>query len=175
MGMLLGLGILWMLTEVVHRNKPEEEKQKFSVIRALEHMDVPSVLFFLGILLSVGVLQLTGQLTKLAEILTVTFKSEKVIVATIGVFSAVIDNVPIVAGTIAMYPLSVYPIDSPFWHLLAFCAGTGGSLLIIGSAAGIAAMGIEKISFGWYLKNISWLALIGYLAGIVAFALQELL
>jgi Na+/H+ antiporter NhaD/arsenite permease-like protein len=172
MGMLLGLGLLWVMTELIHRNKEEEEKQKFSVIRALEHMDVPSVLFFLGILLAVGALQETGQLSRLAGLLTHSFESEKAIVSIIGVVSAVVDNVPIVAATIAMYPLKTFPLDHSFWHLLAFCAGTGGSLLIIGSAAGIAAMGIEKISFGWYLKNISWLALIGYLSGIAAFFLQ---
>ena len=175
MGMLLGLGLLWVLTELIHRNKEEEEKQKFSVIRALEHMDVPSVLFFLGILLSVGVLQLTGQLTQLAGLLTNTFENEKTILTIIGFFSAIIDNVPIVAATIGMYPIETYPLDHSFWHLLAFCAGTGGSLLIIGSAAGIAAMGLEKISFGWYLKKISWLALVGYLAGIAVFILQEML
>ncbi len=173
MGMLLGLGFLWILTELVHRNKNEEEKQKLSVIRALERMDVPSVLFFLGILLAVGVLQHTGQLTQLAKALTSTFDSEKIILTIIGIFSAIIDNVPIAAATMAMYPLDTYPMDHSFWQLLAFCAGTGGSLLIIGSAAGVAAMGIEKITFGWYLKNISWLALIGYLAGIATFILQE--
>jgi Na+/H+ antiporter NhaD/arsenite permease-like protein len=175
MGMLLGLGFLWILTELVHRNKGEEEKQKLSVIRALEHMDVPSVLFFLGILLAVAVLQNTGQLSKLAGALTNTFESEKLIVTIIGITSAIVDNVPIVAASMAMYPINTYHIDHSFWHLLAFCAGTGGSLLIIGSAAGIAAMGLEKISFGWYLKNISWLALIGYLTGIAMFILQEII
>ncbi|MBI1767052.1 MAG: sodium:proton antiporter NhaD [Bacteroidetes bacterium] len=173
MGMLLGLGLLWILTELIHRNKVEEERQKFSVIQALEHMDVPSVLFFLGILLAVGVLQNTSQLTRLAGTLNNTFESEKIIVTIIGIVSAIVDNVPIVAAAIAMYSLDVYPLDHSFWHLLAFCAGTGGSLLIIGSAAGIAAMGLEKISFGWYLKNISWLAVIGYLAGIAVFIIQE--
>lgn len=173
MGMLLGLGFLWILTELVHRGKDEQQKQKLSVIRALEHMDVPSVLFFLGILLAVGVLQHTGQLTQLAGLLTNTFESEKVILGLIGILSAVVDNVPIVAATMGMYSIEVYPIDSSFWLLLAFCAGTGGSLLIIGSAAGVAAMGLEKISFGWYLKHVSWLALVGYLAGIATFIIQE--
>lgn len=173
MAMLLGLGILWILTEILHRGKAEEEKQKLSVIRALEHSDVPSVLFFLGILLAVGVLQHTGQLTQLAGLLTATFESETVILTLIGMLSAIVDNVPIVAATMAMYSLDVYPIDDSFWQLLAFCAGTGGSLLIIGSAAGVAAMGLQKVSFGWYLKHISWLALLGYLSGIGAFILQQ--
>ena len=173
MGMLLGLGLLWILTELLHRNKKKEEKQKLSVIRALEHMDVPSVLFFLGILLAVGVLQHTGLLTQLAGMLANTFENEKIILTLIGMLSAIVDNVPIVAATMAMYSMDVYPMDDSFWQLLAFCAGTGGSLLIIGSAAGVAAMGLEKIPFGWYLKHITWLALLGYLSGIGAFILQE--
>lgn len=173
MGMLLGLGLLWMLTELIHRGKDQEQKQKLSVIRALERMDVPSVLFFLGILLSVGVLQNTGQLTALAGWLTQTFKQEELILSIIGVLSAIVDNVPLVAATMGMYSLEVYPVDDSFWILLAYCAGTGGSLLIIGSAAGVAAMGLEKIPFGWYLKNITWLALVGYVAGIGVFLIQE--
>ncbi|MDZ4714810.1 MAG: sodium:proton antiporter NhaD [Cytophagales bacterium] len=175
MGMLLGLGVLWIMTEIVHHGKDEVQKKKLSVIRALEHMDVPSVLFFLGILLAVSVLQNTGQLAQLAGLLGETFQSERVILTIIGIASAVVDNVPIVAATMAMYPLEVYPMDHSFWVLLAYCAGTGGSLLIIGSAAGVAAMGIEKVSFGWYLKYIGWLALLGYFAGIGAFILQEIL
>ena len=173
MAMLLGLGILLILTEILHRGKDEEEKQKLSVIRALEHSDVPSVLFFLGILLAVGVLQHTGQLTQVADLLSSTFESETVILTLIGMLSAIVDNVPIVAATMAMYSLDVYPIDDSFWQLLAFCAGTGGSLLIIGSAAGVAAMGLQKVSFGWYLKHISWLAFLGYISGIGAFILQQ--
>ena len=173
MGMLLGLGLLWILTELVHRSKDQEQKQKLSVTHALQRMDVPSVLFFLGILLAVGVLQQTGLLSRLAGLASGTFESEKIILALIGIFSAVVDNVPIVAATMGMYTLDQYPMDHSFWLLLAFCAGTGGSLLIIGSAAGIAAMGLEKISFGWYFKNIAWLALLGYLSGIGAFILQE--
>jgi len=173
MGMLLGLGLLWLLTELIHRGKDQEQKQKLSVIRALERMDVPSVLFFLGILLAVGVLQQTGQLTALAGWLTETFKKEELILSIIGILSAIVDNVPLVAATMGMYSLEVYPVDHSFWILLAYCAGTGGSLLIIGSAAGVAAMGLEKIPFGWYLKNISWLALLGYIAGIGSFLLQQ--
>lgn len=173
MGMLLGLGLLWLLTEIIHHGKEQKQKQKLSVIRALEHMDVPSVLFFLGILLAVGVLQNTGQLASMAGWLTQTFKQEELILSIIGILSAIVDNVPLVAATMGMYSLEVYPMDHSFWILLAFCAGTGGSLLIIGSAAGVAAMGLEKIPFGWYLKNITWLAMAGYLAGICAFLLQE--
>lgn len=175
MGMLLGLGLLWLLTEILHRRKAQQHKQRLSVISALEHMDVPSVLFFLGILLAVCVLQNAGQLIGLSQWLTATFKQEELILGIIGMLSAIVDNVPLVAATMGMYSLDVYPIDSSFWVLLAYCAGTGGSMLIIGSAAGVAAMGLEKIPFGWYLKNISWIALLGYLAGILAFIVQEYL
>jgi Na+/H+ antiporter NhaD/arsenite permease-like protein len=175
MGMLLGLGLLWILTALIHREKGEEERHRLSVMRALERMDVPSVLFFLGILLAVGVLQYTGQLSALAGTLTGSFRNEKVILTLIGFASAVLDNVPIVAATMGMYPLDVYPIDHSFWLLLAYCAGTGGSILIIGSAAGVAAMGLEKITFGWYVRYMAWLALLGYLSGIGSFLLQEYL
>lgn len=175
MGMLLGLGVLWMLTELLHKRKEEEQRKQLSVSRALERMDIPSVLFFLGILLAVGVLQEVGLLTQLSDLLTRTVKQEEVIISIIGVLSAIVDNVPLVAATMNMYTLDVYPTDHTFWILLAYCAGTGGSLLIIGSAAGVAAMGMEKISFGWYVKNITWLAFGGYIAGIGAFLLQELL
>lgn len=173
MGMMLALGVLWILTQLIHRKKDQTEKQKLSVIRALERMDVPSVLFFLGILLAVGVLQHTGQLAQLASTLSATFKSEKLILTIIGMASAVVDNVPIVAATMAMYSMDAYPMDHSFWLLLAYCAGTGGSLLVIGSAAGVAAMGLEDISFGWYLKHIALLAFLGYLSGIGVFIAQE--
>lgn len=173
MGMMLALGVLWILTQLIHRKKDQTEKQKLSVIRVLERMDVPSVLFFLGILLAVGVLQHTGQLAQLASTLSATFKSEKLILTIIGMASAVVDNVPIVAATMAMYSMDAYPMDHSFWLLLAYCAGTGGSLLVIGSAAGVAAMGLEDISFGWYLKHIALLAFLGYLSGIGVFIAQE--
>jgi Na+/H+ antiporter NhaD/arsenite permease-like protein len=175
MGMMLSLGSLWIVTQIIHWNKPREEREQLSVGRALERMDVPSVLFFLGILLAVGALKFAGMLSAAAETLTATFSNEKIILACIGVLSAIVDNVPVVAAAMAMYPIDVYPVDHGFWVLLAYCAGTGGSLLIIGSAAGVAAMGIEKISFGWYLKHIAWLALTGYLAGLGAYLLQEYL
>lgn len=175
MGMLLGLGLLWILTAMIHRDKSEEERHRLSVMRALERMDVPSVLFFLGILLAVGVLQHTGQLTTVAHTLDTTFENETVILSLIGVISAVLDNVPIVAAAMGMYSMDTYPMDHSFWLLLAYCAGTGGSMLIIGSAAGVAAMGIEKITFGWYLKHIAGIALLGYLSGVGIFVLQEVL
>lgn len=175
MGMLLGLGVLWFITEVIHRKKEVETKKKLSVVRALEHMDVPSVLFFLGILLAVSVLQNTGQLASAATFLTDTIKNERLILTTIGLLSAIVDNVPLVAATMGMYSLDVYTMNDPFWILLAFVAGTGGSVLIIGSAAGVAAMGLERIPFGWYLKNIAWLALAGYFSGIVTFMIQSAL
>jgi Na+/H+ antiporter NhaD/arsenite permease-like protein len=121
------------------------------------------------------VLQHTGQLTGIANRLTETFRQEKIILSIIGILSAIVDNVPIGAATMSMYSMDIYPMDDSFWILLAFCAGTGGSLLIIGSAAGVAAMGLEKIPFGWYLKKITWLAFVGYVAGIGMFILQELI
>ena len=175
MGMLLSLGALWLLTELIHRKKDEEQKKQLSVLRALERMDVPSVLFFLGILLAVGVLQNTGILMGVANWLNGITQNETIILSIFGIISAIVDNVPLVAATMAMYPLDLHAMDSGFWILLAFCSGTGGSLLIIGSAAGVAAMGLEKIPFGWYLKNITWLAFAGYVAGILSFLLQEYL
>ncbi len=169
MGMLLGLGTLWIITEILHRKKNEDQKQQLSVVNALQRMDVPSILFFLGILLAVGALQYTGLLSGLANQLSTVIRNEKMLVGSIGIISAIVDNVPIVAASMAMYSMDIYTADHSFWLLLAFCAGTGGSLLIIGSAAGVAAMGLEKITFGWYFKKISWLALLGYISGIVTF------
>lgn len=171
MGMLLSLGILWVVTEVILKNKPKEHKTQYSVLRALQRVDMPSVLFFLGILLAVSALQTAGLLTQAAQLLADTFKNQTVIVTLIGLLSSIVDNVPLVAAAMGMYSLEQYPMDHDFWELLAFCAGTGGSILIIGSAAGVAAMGLGKIDFFWYLKRISWLALIGYFAGIGAFLL----
>ena len=162
LGMMLSLGILWALTEVLNKNKRDKFKARLSPSHALERIDTPSVLFFLGILLAVGVLQSTGQLHALADSLDAAIGDSNVIVTIIGMLSSIVDNVPLVKGAIGMYD---YPTDSTFWEYLAYCAGTGGSLLIIGSAAGVAVMGIEKIEFFWYLRKISWLALIGYFAG----------
>jgi Na+/H+ antiporter NhaD/arsenite permease-like protein len=165
MGVLFGLGIMWCITEIKNGKREDVNKQNFSVAFALRNIDTPSILFFLGILLSISALQTSGVLTSLANSLNSTFSSQNTILALTGFMSAIIDNVPLVAAYQGMYPLSEYITDSSFWHLLAYCSGTGGSMLIIGSAAGVVAMGIEKISFGWYLKNISLLAILGYLAG----------
>ncbi len=165
MGVLFGLGIMWCITEIKNGKRKDVDKQNFSVAFALRNIDTPSILFFLGILLSISALQTSGVLTSLANSLNSTFSSQNTILVLTGFMSAVIDNVPLVAAYQGMYPLSEYITDSSFWHLLAYCSGTGGSMLIIGSAAGVVAMGIEKISFGWYLKNISLLAILGYLAG----------
>jgi Na+/H+ antiporter NhaD/arsenite permease-like protein len=165
MGVLFGLGIMWCITEIKNGKREDVNKQNFSVAFALRNIDTPSILFFLGILLSISALQTSGVLTSLANSLNSAFSSQNTILVLTGFMSAIIDNVPLVAAYQGMYPLSEYITDSSFWHLLAYCSGTGGSMLIIGSAAGVVAMGIEKISFGWYLKNISLLAVLGYLAG----------
>jgi Na+/H+ antiporter NhaD/arsenite permease-like protein len=173
MGVLLGLSLLWIITEILRQKDDVEDKGALSVSYALRKIDTPSVLFFLGILLSVASLQSSGILTDLSGWLTATIKSERIIVIAIGLLSAIVDNVPLVAAAQGMYSLSQYPTDSFFWEFLAFCTGTGGSALIIGSAAGVVAMGIERINFFWYLKKISLLALLGYFAGIIIFLLQH--
>lgn len=173
MGMLMGLGIMWMITEIIHHEKDTQDKHFLSVLYALRKIDTPSILFFLGILISVAALQSIGALLGLAQYLDRNIGHVDIIVIIIGVLSAVVDNVPLVAAAMGMYDLQQYPPDHFFWHFLAYCAGTGGSLLIIGSAAGVAAMGIEKIEFFWYLKKIAWLALVGYAAGIIVFLLQQ--
>ena len=173
MGMLLALGIMWVITEVLNSDKDTSDKDFLSVLYALRKIDASSILFFLGILISVAALQSIGVLGNMAQWLDTTFKNEKIIVSVIGVLSAIVDNVPLVAAAMGMYGMEQYPADHSFWLFLAYCAGTGGSLLIIGSAAGVAAMGIEKIEFFWYLRKIGWLALVGYLAGIAVFLLQQ--
>ncbi|MBK7212703.1 MAG: sodium:proton antiporter NhaD [Bacteroidales bacterium] len=173
MGILLGLGILWIITEIIHGEKDEQDKYKYSVVYALRKIDTPSILFFLGILVSVAALQSVGILSELAEWLTLKVNNIDVVVILIGLTSSVIDNVPLVAAAQGMYDLSQYPTDHYFWEFLAYCTGTGGSALIIGSAAGVAAMGIEKINFFWYLKKISLLALLGYFAGAFTYIIQH--
>lgn len=172
MGMLLGLGIMWVTTEIIHSEKDDQDKNFLSVLYALRKIDAPSILFFLGILVSVAALESIGTLHTLANVLEQHVANEKLVVIIIGALSSIVDNVPLVAAAMGMYSLHQYPTDHFFWEFLAYCAGTGGSLLIIGSAAGVAAMGIEKIEFFWYLRRIGWLALIGYLAGALAFILQ---
>lgn len=173
MGIVFGLGTMWVLTEMVHSGKDEREKGLLSVNHALRKIDTPSILFFLGILLAVSALQSTGVLTSVASALDRSIGDISVITIIIGFLSAIVDNVPLVAAAQGMYGLEQYPTDHFFWEFLAYCSGTGGSILIIGSAAGVAAMGMEKIQFGWYLKKIAWLAIIGYLAGAAVFLLQH--
>jgi len=171
-GMIFGLGILWVVTELMHRKVNEEKRHARSVSRALQRIDMPSIMFFLGILLSISALQAAGILHILALWLNHAIGNMNVIVFAIGIFSAIVDNVPLVAGAIKMYPLSQFGVDNTFWSFLSYCTGTGGSALIIGSAAGVAAMGIAKIDFIWYLKKITPLALLGYCAGAAVFILQ---
>ncbi|MFD2933607.1 sodium:proton antiporter NhaD [Spirosoma flavum] len=169
MGMMLVLGVIWVASEILHSDKDEAQRKKFTAAYALSRIDTPSILFFLGILLAVGSLEATGVLRSLAESLNQTVGNLDVIILLIGGVSAVVDNVPIVAATMGMYDLQTYPTDAKIWIFLAYCAGTGGSLLLIGSAAGVAVMGMEKLTFSWYLRKISWLVLIGYVAGALVY------
>jgi Na+/H+ antiporter NhaD/arsenite permease-like protein len=169
MGMMLVLGCIWVASEMLHSDKDEAERQKYTAAYALSRIDAPSILFFLGILLAVGALESTGILRALAESLSRSVGNLDVIILLIGAVSAVVDNVPIVAATMGMYDLQTYPADAKLWEFLAYCAGTGGSMLLIGSAAGVAVMGMEKLAFGWYLRTISWLAAIGYVAGALVY------
>lgn len=166
MGMLLSLGVLWVVTELLHKGKAHEHRHKLSVSGVIRKVDTPSILFFLGILLAVASLQTAGILNDLARVLDTTFHNIYLINIFIGLLSSVVDNVPLVAGAMGMYSLETYPTDATFWELLAYCAGTGGSVLIIGSAAGVAIMGLLKIEFMWYVKHISWIALLGYFTGV---------
>jgi NhaD family Na+/H+ antiporter len=173
MGVLFGLGILWVVTEIIHSTKDDEDKHFLSVVHALRKIDVSSILFFLGILLAISSLQSIGMLSQLSQIMNEKIRDLNIIVPAIGLLSAIVDNVPLVAASMGMYNIHTYPMDSYLWEFLAYCAGTGGSILIIGSAAGVAAMGIEKINFIWYLKKISWLAALGYFSGAVCYIAQE--
>ena len=172
MGILFGLGLLWLVGDLVHRQEEDLRKQRLTLARALTRIDMSSVVFFIGILLSVAVLEHTHILSSIAGWLDKTVGREDVIVMIIGLVSAVVDNVPLVAASMGMYSLLQYPPDSFLWEFMAYCAGTGGSILIIGSAAGVAAMGLEKIDFIWYMKRISGLALLGYFAGAVVYIVQ---
>lgn len=172
MGMLLVLGFIWVATEFIHSGKDEVEKGLFSVNHALRKVDTPSILFFLGILVAVAALSSVGHLTALAGWLDRTVQNQTLIVLLIGLLSSVVDNVPLVAAAQGMYTLEQFPSDHYFWEFLAYATGTGGSALIIGSAAGVAAMGMEKIDFFWYLRRISLLALLGYLAGAAVYVVQ---
>ncbi len=178
-GMLLGLGAIWLVTEIILRRRKGANHDKLSVIKILEHVDVPTIFFFMGILLAVAALQSAGHLDLLAGWLNDTTGGNiYVIDLAIGVLSSIVDNVPLVAGAMGMYTVEAtgqFAQDGIFWTFLAYTAGTGGSILIIGSAAGVAAMGMEKIDFIWYFKKISLLAFIGYIAGAGAFILQQYL
>ena len=172
-GILLSLGVLWITTEIIHKSKNDEQKSALSVIGVLKKVDVPTIFFFLGILLAVASLQSAGQLDIVATYLDKQFNGDiYVINMIIGLLSSIVDNVPLVAGAMGMYEIEAvgdFAVDGVFWEFLAYCAGTGGSVLIIGSAAGVAIMGILKIDFIWYLKNISFLALLGYMAGAATY------
>lgn len=172
MGMLLSLGLLWLLTDRIHA--PYENRTHLRIPQVLSRVDTSGVLFFFGILLCISALDVAGFLSSLAHFLDETIGNISVIATLIGLISAIIDNVPLVAAGMGMYDLASYPQDSYFWQLLAYCAGTGGSVLIIGSAAGVAFMGIEKVNFVWYLRKISLVALISYFSGVAVLILQQL-
>lgn len=178
-GVLLGLSLMWIYTEIMYlkkRNMPQDYKATISVV--LSRIDMTTILFFLGILMAVSALQSAGLLAQMAQWLDVVFdKNVYIVNLIIGFLSSIVDNVPLVAGAMGMYELAEvgnYAVDGDFWLFLAYCAGVGGSMLIIGSAAGVVVMGLEKISFGWYLKNISLLAMLGYLAGAAVFVLSSI-
>lgn len=171
MGILLGLGVLWVVSELINPGLDDFDKKRYSAAGALSRIDVSSVLFFFGILLAVGALESMQTLHHFAEYLGSVLGDNRIIITLIGVVSAIVDNVPLVAACMGMYSLDAYPADHMIWEYLAYCAGTGGSLLIIGSAAGVAVMGMEKIDFIWYVKRISLLALLGYVGGAIAYLL----
>jgi Na+/H+ antiporter NhaD/arsenite permease-like protein len=173
MGMLLGLGVLWIVSELINPDTDESDKRKLSAAHALSRIDVSSMLFFMGILLAVGALQSMQTLGHFASWLDASLGDNRVIISLIGVVSAIVDNVPLVAACMGMYSLDVYPMDHMIWEYLAYCAGTGGSLLVIGSAAGVAVMGMEKLDFIWYLKKISFLALLGYVGGAATYLIMN--
>jgi Na+/H+ antiporter NhaD/arsenite permease-like protein len=160
---------LWVVSEIINPDLDESVKKHYTAAGALNKIDMPSVLFFLGILLAVGALQSMSTLTNFAEYLNRTIGDNRIIITLIGVLSAIVDNVPLVAASMGMYSMETYPMDHLIWEYLAYCAGTGGSMLIIGSAAGVAAMGMEKIDFIWYLKKITLLAALGYLGGAAVY------
>jgi Na+/H+ antiporter NhaD/arsenite permease-like protein len=173
MGMLLGLGVVWLVSEFINPDLDELERKKYSAASALQRIDTSSVLFFFGILMAVGALESMHILQRFSHALEQAVGNQSIIITLIGMISAVVDNVPLVAASMGMYSITEFPMDSMIWQYLAYCAGTGGSLLIIGSAAGVAAMGMERIDFIWYLKKISWLALIGYAAGAITYIIMQ--
>ena len=179
MGILLVLGLLWTVTEIFHYNTSDDDTMAKRVSDLLSKIDLSTIMFFLGILMAVAVLQEVGVLTMLGGVLDTTFEGNHFLVTgIIGVLSSIVDNVPLVAGCMGMYPVAAagdMAIDGIFWQLLAYCAGVGGSMLIIGSAAGVVVMGLEKITFGWYMKKITWVAFVGYIAGILIYWIERML
>jgi len=177
MGILLVLGILWTTTEIFHYNTAEDDTMAKRVSDIMSKIDLSTIMFFLGILMAVAVLQEVGVLTMLGKGLDTTFEGNHYLVTgIIGVLSSIVDNVPLVAGCMGMYPVQAtgdLAVDGIFWQLLAYCAGVGGSMLIIGSAAGVVVMGLEKITFGWYMKKVTWIVFVGYLAGIFIYWLEK--
>ena len=183
-GMLFVLGALWVFTEIFYNSKMLEQAKELRLPKVISRVDMPSILFFLGILMAVAVLQSTGILSDIAAYLDEEIHNVYWIGLVLGVLSAIVDNVPLVAGVMGMYPVADpaavgyaanFVIDGTFWELMSYCAGVGGSILIIGSAAGVIVMGLEKISFGWYMKKFTWVALLGYLAGAGVYALEKLI
>jgi len=172
MGILFGLGLMWVVTELIHSAKDDADKDSLSVLHALRKIDTASILFFLGILLSIACLESTRLLSTMALWLDKSIGNHSIIIILIGLLSSIIDNVPLVAAAQGMYSLEQFPTDHYFWIFLAYTAGTGGSCLIIGSAAGVAAMGMEKIDFIWFLKKISVYAFLGFFAGCIAYMMQ---
>ena len=179
MGILLVLGVLWTTTEIFHYNTAEDDTMAKRVSDIMSKIDLSTIMFFLGILMAVAVLQEVGVLTMLGKGLDATFEGNHYLVTgIIGVLSSIVDNVPLVAGCMGMYPVQAVgdlAVDGIFWQLLAYCAGVGGSMLIIGSAAGVVVMGLEKITFGWYMKKITWIVFVGYLAGILTYWIERTL
>lgn len=171
LGMMLSLGLVWIVSEIIHKDKDTEEKKVYSVAHALTKIDTPSILFFLGILLAVGSLEVVGVLEGLAIWMKNTIGNLDIVAIAIGLTSSIVDNVPLVAATQGMFDLSTYPTDNHLWQLINYCAATGGSILIIGSAAGVAVMGMEHITFGWYMKKITIPAALAYFAGIATYLL----
>jgi Na+/H+ antiporter NhaD/arsenite permease-like protein len=176
LGMMLSLGVVWLVSEYIHPEEDftEERKAAYSAHKALSRIEMSSILFFLGILMAVAALESVvvngvGALRAVAESLQSVIPNQDVVIIILGFLSAIIDNVPLVAASMGMYDMATYPIDSKLWHFSAYSAGTGGSMLIIGSAAGVAAMGMERIDFIWYLRKIAWLAFIGFFAGALVF------
>jgi Na+/H+ antiporter NhaD/arsenite permease-like protein len=175
LGILFAVGVIWIVTEFLHRGKADHQRRWLTVGNALVAIDLPTVLFFVGILLAVAALEVCGVLGLLSEWLDAKIGNQSIIVMAIGIASSVIDNVPLVSATMNMYDLTRYPMDHFVWEFIAYCAGTGGSILIMGSAAGVAAMGIEKISFGWYARRFALVVLTGYFAGAGVYLLQRAL